>query len=158
MLLGTSEDRSSVPSQLLSGIYGSQSTENCLSVSCERKTWTSKHEIEEWKSNKLQWGFISSNTIARGSEGLSVISLAAFSQALHLSSSLNILLLCASQHPAHFWAEVPFRSLHQILRCAISNFLSVLFSSGSWQVMFVPSSPLQPLTSGAVSTCACWIY
>lgn len=128
MPLGANEDRTPVPSHLFSGICGSQSTENPLWVGCERKAWTSKHETEERKSNKLQWGFISSNTITQGSEGLFVISLAAFSRALCRSSSLNISLLCASQHPACCWTEVPFWSLHQILAFAFWFPLGSIFS------------------------------
>lgn len=43
-----------------------------------KNSQTSKHETEEWKSNKLQRGFIFSNTITQGSEGLSILSLAVF--------------------------------------------------------------------------------
>ena len=43
-----------------------------------------------------------------------------------------------------------------IPRCALSNFLGVVFSHDSWQVKFVLCSPVHPLPAGAVSACACW--
>lgn len=96
---------------------------------CESQTWTSKHETKEWKSNKHQWGFFPLIQLA-GDQSVCpffFFFLAAFSQAMHLFSSLKYLIA------ASCWVDVP----HWGPQVCLSHLLGVTFSHSSWQVMVV---------------------
>lgn len=125
MLLGTHEDGILVPSSTF-WIRWSQSTENPLSVCRERKSWTSRHETEAWKSNKTQREFIFTNTITQGSACLSIMS---------LTVCLSLWVFLCFVHPSVLPAP-GLRSHSGVLRCALSDFLSAVLAHGTWQVFF----------------------